>query len=186
MAGKHATMTQIKQAIALREVGATQSVIAHEVGLSISTVTRICTRFDARRGGVSYALIEKLKIDLVASLSNDQTIKQAVTLQIADDIKSTRTIRDKITAAVNALPVNDPEQAASALRALNSAASALASAQKVGRVATGIDVEGAITQIPTVLEIRTMTDKDIAEVKEGLKASETAYGKDGDDDLMTG
>ena len=184
MAGKHATMTQIKQAIALREVGATQSVIAHEVGLSISTVTRICTRFDARRGGVSYAVIEKIKLELLANIGSDQTIKQAVTLQIADDLESTRIIRDKIIEAVNKLPVNS-EQAANSLRALNSAASALASAQKVGRVATGCDVEGAITQIPTVLEIRTMTDKDIAELKEGLKASETAYGKDGDDDLMT-
>ena len=184
MAGQHANITQIKKAVAMRLAGSTKAVIAHQVGLSISTVSRICTRFDASRGGVSYALIEKLKIDLVENLSSDQTIKQAVTLQIADDLESTRIIRDKIIEAVNKLPVNS-EQAANSLRALNSAASALASAQKVGRVATGCDVEGAITQIPTVLEIRTMTDKDIAELKEGLKASETAYGKDGDDDLMT-
>ena len=186
MAGQHANITQIKKAVAMRLAGSTKAVIAHQVGLSISTVSRICTRFDAKRGGVSYALIEKLKIDLVESLSNDQTIKQAVTLQIADDLESTRIIRDKIIEAVNTLPVNDPEQAANALRALNSAASALSSAQKVGRVATGCDVEGAIVETPTVLEIRTMTNKGIAEVKEGLKASETDYGHEEDDDLMTG
>ena len=57
MPGKHVTLSQIKQILALREIGATRTVIATEVGVSISTVSRICKRFSSRKGRVQTKLV---------------------------------------------------------------------------------------------------------------------------------
>lgn len=171
MAGKQATLSQVKQVVALREAGATRAVIASEVGVSISTVSRICKRFGSSKGYARHQLVEEARAQLLKRLTNDHELLQEATQQLADDIISGRIIRDKITEAVLRLQLSDPDELTNVLRALNSASSALASIQKVGRIATGVDslVERQV-ELP-VLQIREMTAEDIQAVKEQLEES---------------
>ncbi len=166
MSGKHATLTQVKQVVALREMGATKAVIAEEVGISISTVSRLCKRFSTSKGKSRYALVLQVKERLVEALSNDDKYLDAAVMHLADDLASTRIIRNKIIEAVNNLTLDDPDQVTNSLRALNSATSALATAQKIGRIATGADEANKSDHKPTVLEIKTMSDDEVLTMRE--------------------
>jgi len=172
MAGKHATLTQVKQIIALRGIGATQAVISLEVGVSLSTVARVCKRHSANKGVIRHKLIQNSQHQLVDALTNDTRITNAIASQLADDLESTRIMRDKITEAVRKLSLDDTDHIANSLRALNSAASALATAQKVGRIATGIDNEGISGDDLPVLEIRGMTAEEVKSKRVDMEKSE--------------
>ncbi len=174
MAGKHATLTQVKLVVALREVGATKAVIADQTGVSISTVGRICKRFGSCKGRASARLIEDVKSQLMSGLHGNNKLLNATAMHLADDLASTRIIREKIIDAVGRLPLDDPDQIANALRALNSATSALATAQKVGRIATGVDKLDDHDAMPTVLEIRTMTAEETEALRDKQKFGEAA------------
>lgn len=165
MPGKHATLSQVKLVVALRESGATRAVIADQVGISISTVSRICKRFGSSKGRIRFKLVEEAQQQLLERLGNNEALLQETTLQLADDLASGRIIRDKITEAVLRLPLNDPDQVANVLRALNSAASALATAQKIGRIATGADNRVDQEVLLPVLQIQEMSAVEISEIR---------------------
>jgi len=161
MPGKHATFSQIKQIIALREIGATRAVIASETGVSISTVSRICKRFGSCKGRLQSKLLEDSQQQLINRMNNDETLHVEAMKLLADDLAASRIIREKIAEAALKLDLSDPDMVAASLRALNSASSALATVQKIGRVATGADkLSEALEELPE-LTISVMTAEDI-------------------------
>ena len=176
MPGKHTTLSQIKQILALREVGVTRAVIAAETGVSISTVARICKRFRTRKGRLSARLVEESKQSFISRMSDDQELHAEIAKQMADDIVTGRIIRERLAEAVLKLELNDQDQLTTALRALNSAASALVTVQKSGRLATGADgLSGGGEELPE-LTIKVMTDEDVANVRNDLLEQQRECG----------
>lgn len=169
MAGKHATLTQIKHVIALRTCGATRAVIAQQTGVSISTVARICARFGATKGRARQQLVEEAQKQLIEKINDSRSLLNEATQQLADDLVLTRIIREKIVEGVLNLQLSDPLEVANSLRALNSAASALASAQKIGRIATRADSLADHDKELPVLQINEMSADDIKQVKDNLR-----------------
>jgi hypothetical protein len=166
MPGKHTTLSQIKQVLALRGIGATRAVIATETGISISTVSRICKRFSSHRGSITAKLIEQSRKQLVERITNDAELQAKAAMLVADDLILGQIIREKITEGMIRLDMTDPDQIAPNLRALNSASSALVTVQKVGRIATGTDgAENASIDLP-VLQIAEMTAEDVEAARE--------------------
>lgn len=176
MPGKHVTLSQIKQILALREIGATRTVIATEVGVSISTVSRICKRFSSRKGRVQTKLVADSQQRLIERMSDDKVLQAEAMKLLADDLAASRIIREKIAEAALKLDLSDPDAVASALRALNSASSALATVQKVGRIATGADkLVDAVEELPELF-IHVMTAEDIE--AERARQKTLLYGED--------
>lgn len=169
MSGKHTTLSQIKQVMALRGIGATRAVIAVETGVSISTVSRICKRFSGRKGAVTAELIEASKKQLVERITDDRELQAKAAMLVADDLILGQIIREKITEGMIRMDMSEPSEVAANLRALNSASSALLSVQKVGRIATGADKLALERDELPVLTIRTMTDDDVKETKERIR-----------------
>lgn len=169
MSGKHTTLSQIKQVIALRGIGATRAVIAVETGVSISTVSRICKRFSGRKGAITAELIETSKKQLVERITDDRELQVKAAMLVADDLILGQIIREKITEGVIRLDMTEPSEIAANLRALNSASSALVSVQKVGRIATGADNLSEGNEELPVLTIRAMTEDDVRETKERIR-----------------
>jgi len=161
MPGKHASLSQIKKIIALREAGATRAVIAVEVGVSISTVSRVCRRFKCSKGLLQAKLVEDSQQQLIARMASDEKLHAEAMTLLADDIAASKLIRERIAEAAINLDLSDPEMVASSLRALNSAASALATVQKVGRIATNADKHiEALEELPELI-INIMSPDDI-------------------------
>ena len=180
MPGNHTTLSQIKQILALREIGATRAVIAVEAGVSISTVSRICKRFSSRKGRLQSKLVEDSQQRLIERMTDDKVLQTEAMKLLADDLAASRIIREKITEAALKLDLSDPDLVANALRALNSASSALATVQKVGRVATGADsLSESIEELPE-LTIHVMTAEDI----EAERAQQKAQLQDEDEPGM--
>ncbi len=169
MPGKHTTLSQIKQVLALRSIGATRAVIAIETGVSISTISRICKRFSGQKGAITDELVEQSRKQLVERITDDRELQSKAAMLVADDLVLGQIIREKITEGMIRLDMTDPEQIASNLRALNSASSALVTVQKVGRVATGADsLTNTEDDLPE-LTIKVMSDEDVEATKEQLR-----------------
>lgn len=170
MPGKHTTLSQIKQVLALRGIGATRAVIATETGVSISTVSRICKRFSGQKGSITDELVEQSRKQLVERITDDKELQSKAAMMVADDLVLSQIIREKITEGMIRLDMTEPNQVAANLRALNSASSALLTIQKAGRVATGADtLSEADKELPT-LQIREMTAEDIEAVRAQQRA----------------
>jgi hypothetical protein len=176
MPGKHTTISQVKQVLALRSLGATRGVISIETGVSISTVSRICKRFSGRKGSVTSELIEESRQKLVESLSSDKELQAQAARLVADDLVLGQVIREKIMEGMIRLDMSEPDEVAAHLRALNSASSALLTVQKVGRVATGADELSSSHEELPVLSINVMSEADVEETKEKLRRQ--ANGED--------
>ena len=170
MPGKHASLSQVKQVLALREIGATRAVIATETGLSLSTITRICKRFSASKGRLTSKLVEDSQERLIERMTDDKQLQKEIALIVADDLITSKIIREQIVNSVLKLDMSDPEQIPTNLRALNSGASALATVQKIGRIATGADQNDEIGEELPELTIHVLTDEEVAEIRERQRA----------------
>jgi len=116
------------------------------------------------------------------SINSDQALLNEATRQLADDFALGRILREKIAEGLLRLPVDDPAEIANSLRALNSASSALATAQKIGRTGTGIDnLADHDAKLP-VLEIREMSSADIERVKDNLQRERSDKESEMEDD----
>lgn len=170
MPGKHATLSQVKHVIALREIGATRAVIASETGLSLSTISRICRRHSASKGRVTSKLVEQSQERLIKRMSDDKHLQAQIAMLMADDLITSNMIREQITNGMLQLDMSDPEQVPTNLRALNSGASALATVQKIGRIATGADQENEFAEELPELTIHVLTDEEVAEIRAKQRA----------------
>ncbi|MCP4597189.1 hypothetical protein [Neptuniibacter sp.] len=171
MPGKHANISQIKEILALRAVGATRASIAASTGVSYSTISRICKRFSAPKGHMKDRLVKEAQ-QRINNLCNDEKLQQATACMIVDDIVLNKLIREKITEAVLSLDTTNPHEAANALRALNSASSAAVSTQKAARIATGADKFDEYSEELPELTIKVMDDADVAQVRDRLQSED--------------
>ncbi len=172
MPGKHATLSQVKQVIALREIGATRAVIASETGLSLSTISRVCRRFSASKGRVTSKLVEQSQERLIERMADDKHLQAQIAMLMADDLLTSNMIREQITNGMLQLDMSDPEQVPTNLRALNSGASALATVQKIGRIATGADQENEYAEELPELTIHILTDEDVEQIRAKQRAED--------------
>lgn len=178
MSGKHSTLSQVKKAIALRAIGLSRAAIADQTGLSESTLARIFRKHGASKGAAIPRLLEETKRQLIESLSNDQSLQLEAAKLMIEDLALNRTLRDKISESLAQLPTNDPNEAAMNLRALNSAASALITAQKAARVAIGADQDRALADELPVLTIVGMTEEQVAEMRYQQNEARKAFEQD--------
>jgi hypothetical protein len=165
MKGKHATLSQIKQTLALRAAGMTKAVIAESTGLSISTISRISKRFNAPKGTAIKRLIEEAQSDMLGKLTDDSALRLEVAKLMYEDMALNRLLRDKIAESLDTLQTDDPSSAAVNLRALNSAASAIITAQKAARTAVGMNNEDVADKELPVLHIEELTAGQIEQMR---------------------
>jgi len=166
MRGKHATLSQIKQALALRAAGMTKALIAEQTGLSISTIGRINKRFNAPKGTAVKRLIAVAQSDMLAKLADDDGLRLEVAKLMHEDMALTRLLREKVAESVDALRTDDPDAAAENLRALNSAASASITLQKAARTAIGANEDRIADVDLPVLRIEEMTAAEIEQLRQ--------------------
>ncbi|MFK7160836.1 helix-turn-helix domain-containing protein [Marinospirillum sp. MEB164] len=174
---KHANITQIKKALALRSIGMTRAAIAEKTGLSPATLSRIFKRFNAPKGAAVERLAREAQSELLDKLNNNQALRLEIAKLLHEDMALTRLIREKIADSLEALDTTSPEAAAVNLRALNSAASAMITAQKTARIALGAE---SITdeEVMPVLRIETLTDTDIAQLRRNQQEAYAALNGD--------
>lgn len=170
MQGKHATLSQIKQALALRAAGMTKVIIAEKTGLSMSTIGRIIKRFKAPKGIAIKRLIEEAQSDLLDKLNDDRALRLEVAKLMQEDMALNRLLRDKIAESLGALQTDDPDAATVNLRALNSAASAMITAQKAARIAVGAGNQEQDGEELPVLRIEELTADEIEHMRRGQEA----------------
>lgn len=170
MAGKHATITQIKQALVLRAIGLSRTAIAEETGLSESTVARIMRRHHAKKGSAVDKLAEETQRQLVETVAHDDRLRLEAAKLMLDDLALSRLLRDKLAATLHHLNTDDPDSAPVNARALSSAASALITSQKAARIAIGADQERLREPEMPVLRIEMLSVDQIEEMRAAQRA----------------
>lgn len=143
--------------VALRGCGFSYPAIANEVGVSATTVKRVCKASGVQKGGVTGEVGRDMLDEVVGRLKSNERLIQEVSKNMLEDLALTSSIREKLQEAV---AVIDP-RALDATRRLNQAAQAMQATQKVHRVATNAGELGhAMEELPS-LTIYEMTAEDV-------------------------
>lgn len=111
------TPDHVAQAVAMREAGYTVLAISEELGVSVRTLHRLFTEHGARKGEVKQSLIEAARAALIDRVMNDDTIRNEVASQIADDLAHSRHLREIIVSAAEHLKATTLTEAALVMRA---------------------------------------------------------------------
>lgn len=164
--------------VAMREAGYTVSVIAAHNGCSTATVNRICKRNSVSKRAIAQEIIDEARTQLRESIGNDTALQEIAASVVVDTRHHFELLRAKLEEAASKLEINDPQDAKSVFRSLNSYANALKLSTDAMRSALKIDPTENIDEdaLPT-LTIECLSDEEVAELRREQAAEESVlYG----------
>lgn len=159
---KRATPNQVKQVVAMRAAGWPLSAIKVEVGLSISTIQRICRRHNTKPGELQDKLVAASKKKLVESITNDERLQEHFSEMLLDSIAQSKLGREKALEAMEVLNPTNLNEAALTMRALSAHATATKTyADMLRQLMPSIEVA---EELPEFV-VKVMNDEDIARIR---------------------
>lgn len=170
---KKATPDQVKQVAILREAGWTLTTIADRTGLSLSTVQRVLRRTGTKAGEAEAALVDAARKELRESISSDANLHQLYAEIISDSISQIRLARAKSAEIVEALYLQDTQNAPQLMRAIAAHATATKLHADTFRslLPRPIDQEA----LPELI-IRAMTQDDVERLRQEQKEMDIEMG----------
>jgi hypothetical protein len=166
MTTKTATPPEVAQAVAMREAGYTALSIGAELGISVRTLHRIFGEHGAKKGSVKLALVEAARSAMIARVTDDDTIRDLVAMQIADDLAHSRHLREIMVNAAEQLKATNLIEAALVMRAAAAYSTALKNTSDTLRHTlrverTSVDPEGTLPE----LIITELSQADVARLR---------------------
>ena len=172
MTVKSTTPTDAAKAIAMREAGYTAMSISVELGISLRTLHRLFASHGAKKGSVKQALVEAARSALIARVMSDETIRDEVAKQIADDLAHSRHLRQIMVAASEQMVATNLPEAALVMRAAAAYSTALKNTSDTLRHTLrvdrpSVDPEGDLPE----LIITELSQEDVAR----LRATQSSF-----------
>ncbi|MDD5462594.1 MAG: hypothetical protein PHG00_13330 [Methylococcales bacterium] len=167
----------LKKAITLRLAGYSLASIAFKTGLSASTLYRQFSKLKVKSGSISAAALDEARNELLNDAGFVNDLKHTIAASIVDDIMVAKRTREAIVLTLDEL-IDEQSAIKASLadlslraRALAALATSLSVTQVVQRKALNVDAESyqQVQELPT-LTIRKMSDDDVAEIQDRLKA----------------
>jgi hypothetical protein len=166
------TPNDIAKAIAMREAGYTAISISVELGISLRTLHRLFASHGAKKGSVKQALVEAARSAMIDRVISDETIRDEVAKQIADDLAHSRPLRQILAAASEKMVATNLTEAALVMRAAAAYSTALKNTSDTLRHTLrvdrpNVDPEGDLPE----LIITELSQEDVAR----LRAAQSSF-----------
>lgn len=148
----------------MRAAGWPLSRISLDVGVSVSTVQRVCRKHEVEPGDAQAALIRAAQEELIAETSSDEQLKQHLKELILDSVAHARIGKEKALEALEQLSPKNTVEAALTMRAVTAHATATKSYSDMLRQLLP-ELEIVQEELPT-FTIKVMSDEDVQRVRE--------------------
>lgn len=159
------------KAVAMLEVGLTQSDIAQELGLDLSTVKRIKLRNSVKPGSARSELVEEARSKLRQAIESDWIQEQAAKL-IRDDLAHIRELRERINCLYDALPEpEDMRECGQLARSLTAISSALKNTSDMAHKSLGLNNQGVGEGKIPALVIEELTAEEVERIRDEQEAA---------------
>ncbi len=167
---------QASQVVAMRTAGYTVASIAKHIGISISSVKRICQKNAVKPGEALDALVEKSMHELKKSLTSNESIKLLAASFMQDTVVHAEEIREVAATAAKHLKASNADEALKVMRACAAwanatklSADALRSTIKIAPIDEGSE------DLPE-LTISVLSDDDVNRIREEQRAEAQDLG----------
>ena len=177
MAGKHLSLTQVSEAITLREVGYTLTAIAERLNISVSSLQRAYKKHSTKKNAIRSEVIENAREELMACVTSSDVIKEEAAKLLTDDLAHSRLLRNKAAVTIEAITAKDTSEAALAMRALVAYSTLIKNTSDTLRRGLGlnnIESDSSMEELPELV-IRELTAEQIKTLRSSQNEDSLTY-----------
>lgn len=167
MSKKMSTPDEISQALALREAGYTTLAISHRLGISVRTLQRHFAATGTKKGAITNEVLQVAKADLLARVTNDQTIKEEAARLVADDIAHAIHLRELMLAASEHMKATSLQDVVQVMRAAAAYSTAIKNTSDIIRHNLRVDrlTDASEENLPELI-VRELSASEVEEIRD--------------------
>jgi len=165
MIKKTALPNEIGQALAMREAGYTSLAISQQLGISVRSLQRHFAATGTKKGAIKVDVLQRAKDDLLARITNDQTIKEEAARLVADDLAHSMHLRELILAASEQMTAMSLRDAVQVMRAAAAYSTTIKNTSDIIRQSLRLkNVDTDTDELPELV-VTELTQVEIAELR---------------------
>lgn len=174
-----ATPHQLAEAHAMREAGYTALAISQHLGISVRTLHRHFAANGTVKGTAKTALYDRAVADLLASITNEDSLKQEAARLLADDLAHSRHIRELMQTASLAMTATNLTDAVLVMRAAAAYSTAIKNTSDIVRHGLRLDRfrDGLDEDMPELI-VSELTQEQITELRNTHIAQDEQDGRE--------
>jgi len=171
---------EVASAVAMREAGYTITAIAEALDCSVSTIQRYLRKTGATKGSARASLIDEARKRLMDRVNSDDSVRDELARQIADDLAHAALLRHQIALAAEQLVANNLSDAVLVMRAAAAYSTALKNTSDMLRHTLRFDraLDAVTEEALPELRVSELSDEEIVERRTAQIAADallTAY-----------